>query len=450
MPGIGDRFGGLLLQHRNKAKFTLPQLAAAADIDEERLAALEAGQTVPDLSTLERLAAALRVNLRDLLPIERDTERGIVYCSRKAFEDSCRLLQRGGKDYYTYRDIAGTRLMPHTQGVVLDALCSDEADVVQNKGHFQHGLTYILRGPLKGYWDKRGQRVSRVLETGDSYFARGYLPHTYRSLPPAPVARFLSFTFAGRLAGDAGLELASLGEHRLPAMIAPGAAEDKGVAYGVLLRRRRLDAAYGIADLASLSGLPEETVAALEAGRRPPTWEEVERLAAALCVNLRDLLPVLSDTDAGMRVLTMAEAQRTERLVGPPGRPFYRIRDMARTTEMPDMRGTVMRPLRPEGEGEEGADLYPSLHTHYFVTSGHCVFAWSFEGERHRLELGPEESVYIEPYLPRAFYRHPRGAPAEVLSFAYAGPLAGEGLQELDLFALEGGKRIVRETLQWG
>lgn len=450
MRGIGDRFGGLLLQHRNKAKFTLPQLAAAANIAEERLAALEAGQAVPELTTLERLAAVLRVNLRDLLPIERDTDRGIVYCSSKAFEASCRILERGGKNYYTYRDIAGTTLMPHTQGVVLETLCTEEADVVQNRGHFQHGLTYILRGPIKGYWDKRGQRVSRVLETGDSYFARGYLPHTYRSLPPAPIARFLSFTFAGHLAGDAGLELASLGEDRLPALITPAAAEDTGIAYGALLRRRRLDAAYGVTDLASLSGLPEETVAALEAGRRPPTWEEVERLAAALCVNLRDLLPVLSDTDAGMRVLTMAEAHRTERLFGPPGRPFYRIRDMARTTEMPDMRGTVIRPLRPEGEGEEGADLCPSLHTHYFVAAGQCVFTWAYRGERHRLELGPEDSLYIEPYLPRAFYRQPREEAAEILSFSYAGSLAGEALQALNLFGLEGAKRIVRETLQWG
>ena len=450
MRGIGNRFGGLLLQHRNKAKLTLAQLGATADIAEERLAALEAGREVPDLITLERLAAALRVNLRDLLPIERDTDRGIVYCSSKAFEDSCRILQRGGKDYYTYRDIAGTTLMPHTQGVVLDALCTDEADVVQNKGHFQHGLSYILRGPIKGYWDKRGQRVSRVLETGDSYFARGFLPHTYRSLSGETVARFLSFTFAGHLAGDAGLELASLGDDRLPAMIAERAAEDKGVAHGVLLRRRRLDAAYDITDLASLSGLPEETVAALEKGRRLPTWEEVERLAAALCVNPRDLLSVVSDTDAGMRVLTLADAQRTERLFGPSRHPCYRIRDMARSTEVPDMRGMVIQPLRPETDADEAAELCPSLHTHYFVPVGQCVFTWAHGGERHRLELGPEDSLYIEPHLPRAFYQQPREDPAEILSFSYAGPLAGEALQELNLFGLEGAKRIARETLQWG
>ncbi len=450
MRGIGDRFGGLLLQHRNKAKFTLLQLASAADIAEERLAALEAGREVPDLITLERLAAALRVNLRDLLPIDKDTEHGIVYCSSTAFEQSCRILQRGGKDYYTYRDIAGTTLMPHTQGVVLDALCTDEADVVQNKGHFQHGLTYILRGPIKGYWDKRGQRVSRVLETGDSYFARGFLPHTYRSLSRESIARFLSFTFAGRLAGDAGLELASLGEDRLPALITPAAAEDKGIAYGALLRRRRLDAAYAIRDLASLSGLPEETVTALEKGDRPPTWEEVEQLAAALCVNPRDLMPVLSDTDAGMRILTMAEAKHTERLLGPSDRPFYRIRDMARSTEMPDMRGLVIDPLRPEAGADEEGDLCPSLHTHYFVAAGHCVFTWAHAGERHRIHLGPEDSLYIEPHLPRAFYRQPREEPAEVLSFSYAGSLAGEALQELNLFSLEGARRIAHETLQWG
>jgi len=63
---LNARFGSNLKSYRGKASFTQSQLAEAVDLSLRYLQELEAGQKVPSLLTVVRLAKALKISIGDL------------------------------------------------------------------------------------------------------------------------------------------------------------------------------------------------------------------------------------------------------------------------------------------------------------------------------------------------------------------------------------------------
>ncbi|MET3667945.1 helix-turn-helix transcriptional regulator [Caulobacter sp. 1776] len=68
------KLGGGIRARREAAGWTLAALARAAALDEEALAAIEAGRRDPDYLTLTRLARALGVSVGALLAAMEDGE----------------------------------------------------------------------------------------------------------------------------------------------------------------------------------------------------------------------------------------------------------------------------------------------------------------------------------------------------------------------------------------
>lgn len=66
--GIGERIKFL----RQKRQFTLAKLAEKSDLSASHLSQIERGKTSPSLMTLNSIAQALEINLRDLFESEQD------------------------------------------------------------------------------------------------------------------------------------------------------------------------------------------------------------------------------------------------------------------------------------------------------------------------------------------------------------------------------------------
>jgi transcriptional regulator with XRE-family HTH domain len=70
---IGVATGRIIRQLREDRRLTQADLAKQADVARITLLRIEGGSQDPTLSTLARLARALRVSVRDLLPPEKGT-----------------------------------------------------------------------------------------------------------------------------------------------------------------------------------------------------------------------------------------------------------------------------------------------------------------------------------------------------------------------------------------
>jgi transcriptional regulator with XRE-family HTH domain len=115
------------------------------------------------------------------------------------------------------------------------------------------------------------------------------------------------------------------------------------VEIGTFLRDRRVETGLTQVDLATRSGLSQAMVSAVEAGRRRPSLDVVERLLAGLGLQLRlDVEPLAADLDEALdESLGMPPDQRLDR----PG--------LAGSALL-----TKLAPLRPVVEGLAGAALH--------------------------------------------------------------------------------------------
>lgn len=63
-----SKYGEIIRQFRKQKDWSQEELAEAAGVDPKTIIQIEGGKRNPTLGTLQRIANALKVSLRDLIP----------------------------------------------------------------------------------------------------------------------------------------------------------------------------------------------------------------------------------------------------------------------------------------------------------------------------------------------------------------------------------------------
>ena len=92
MSDLAKRLGRRIYDFRKQSGLTQAALAEKAKISNEFMSAVERGAKLPSLQVLERIAAGLRVDLKDLFNFDRTAYRKLEPLSRE-IRDVASLLQ---------------------------------------------------------------------------------------------------------------------------------------------------------------------------------------------------------------------------------------------------------------------------------------------------------------------------------------------------------------------
>ena len=211
-------YGALIHAWRNEIKYPIPMVSEDTGISVERLKELEAGYAKPTWEELEKLAKEFYVGVRDLLPVEKDLDRGMKFLRRK---DARPVEQkRDGRLQYTYWAGCMTPVLPNFKPVELLLHLNKKEDVVMNRGHFFHQYTQVLHGgPVAYLWEWEGQVHEDVFTEGDSWMIPGFVPHAFYSPEPENLGRILAITYGQHLTGDAQRELSLIGKKNIARII---------------------------------------------------------------------------------------------------------------------------------------------------------------------------------------------------------------------------------------
>ncbi|WP_206795406.1 hypothetical protein [Amycolatopsis sp. MtRt-6] len=395
----------------------------------------------------EELARAVRtwpVNERDFFPVHDDAPAGVRVMRAAESAATSRVLRRGGRDYYEYRDTAMSRVsMFRPEWIRMIQPVGDNdpenPDVEWNNGHFLNQFTYFV-GSVNYYYEWEGVRHCVPMETGDSVSGLPYAPHSFAARNGEP-ALILALTYGGRLLGDAQHELSALGpdlaaEYALDSADFPHAA-------AALLRTHLDNACVPPAELARRSGLTAERLDELLSGDAEASEAELAVLAGALRVNVRDLLPVVPDETDGVRIVRAADARAWS--YPDDRRPDYRVTELAGTLVCPNSRG-----LRIEVLGDGETALRAGLHTYLYNLGPEPVrFSWDHGGRTDRTELAAGDSAYLKPFVPHRFGVVTPGRPGTVLVLRIGGKVCGDALLEASAVGAEAVRRLVTDDEQW-
>jgi methylphosphonate synthase len=390
------------------------------------------------------------LNERDLLPLHDDVPDGVRICRLADSLASERVLQRGGADYYSYRDTAMSRVSTfRPEHIRMLQVVSDNdprnSAVQWNDGHLLYQFTYFV-GPVNYYYSWQGVSYCVEMNTGDSVWGVPFAPHSFTSRDAGRDAYILALTYGGNLLGDSQRELAVLGPDTAAGLALPAAspAVSEPVAEARTLRALLQGRLLNPAEAARRTGLAASRIEQLCTGETPPSWNERHALAAGLGVSVRELLPRRTAVEHGVTVRHRADADQW--CLPDAAAAAYRLRRLADDPIHPDTASfeiTVVATDDPDPEL-----LRSHQHSYLYVLAGADVrLAWQHAGQTHNQLLQAGDSAYAVPGAGLSLATG--GEPATVLLLRIGGAVTSEVSYALGGFTERQLGRYLAEDQGW-
>ncbi|MBI4223728.1 MAG: hypothetical protein HY609_02240, partial [Deltaproteobacteria bacterium] len=437
-PTFLKRQGANFLSLINDLKRNRKAAAQDLQVSLETIEKIIAGESDIPPGLIQRATEVWPVNRRDFMIMEDDCPEGVLVMRGEASEKSSRIFTRGGADYYEYRDTAMSKVAPFRPEWILE-LCTVEdndpknSSLRWNNGHFMHQFTMFV-GPVNFYYIEENQKKVMVANTGDSMYITPFVPHTFATRQRQK-GLILALTYGNKLLGDVQQEMSSLGGDIPGQFLLETRSRD--AYFASLLQLQMAALSLSAEDLIVQTGLPADRVHRWIKGEAFPTPEEYGRLADRLNVNVYDLMPP-DAFDPGVIVSYLSHSK--------PRRYFNcQIRELASIRYLPYSKALLLDVL-------EKAETFPfkvPLHQYcYNFGDVSVTLRWDWKGQTREVEVGPNDSVYVKPFVPHSF--SPCAAkPASLLSLRIGGKGTGEPQRELSHIGKKNIQRIYQEYSLW-
>ncbi len=390
---------------------------------------------------IEKAVKIWPVNKRDFFVIEDDCPNGIKMMSAEDSEKSSRIMHRAEKPYYEYRDTAMSKVAPFRPEWILE-LCNvtdndpENKSVQWNNGHFMHQFTYFIGNVNFYYRDKNGKKQTAVMNTGDSMYITPFVPHTFATRSNSQTnGLILALTYGGKLTGEHQQELSTMSN--LGDKFALDFSSEN-LASASLLRYHREISTLSLNELSTRTGLSLESLQNFESGSTKPQIADLEKIALALTVNIRDLLP----NDKIEDKVIVKHHKDCKSWYYPENTQRYQFRELASTTALPFSKSFEVEIL---DSSTSELDLTSGLHQYiYNIGETPITLNWDINNEKNNKIINPNDSLYMKPFIPHNF----RGN-GKLLVLRIGGKIPGDSQRELSIVGKENAKRAISETILW-
>ena len=439
----GSNFLGILNDIKRRPEDAAEELGLSL----ETITSIIEGKSDLSYEIIERATKIWPVNKRDFFVIEDDCPVGIKLMTAQDSEKSKRVMERAGKPYYEYRDTAMSKIAPFRPEWIME-LCSvndndpENSKLQWNNGHFMHQFTYFIGNVNFYYRDESGKKCTAVMNTGDSMYITPFVPHTFATRGDGnsndishPKGLILALTYGGKLTGEPQQELSSLSGLGSEFALDFSSKENSGAS---LLVFHRESANFSINELSRRTSISIEDIEKFESGESIPTFSQYEKIASALTINIRDLIP--NDKIEDKVVIKNKNDEPT--WIYPHDTKSYEFRELASSTSLPFSKAFEISTLK---NNNEELDLKSGLHQYvYNIGTSSVTINWIIQGKKHNEEIQPGDSLYIKPFISHNFC-----GLGKLLVLRIGGKVAGESQRELSIVGKKNAERAISETMQW-
>ncbi len=434
----GKNFLGIL----NDIKRRPEDAAKELEVSIETIKLIIDGKMSLPHDLVEKAIKIWSVNSRDFYVIDDDCQIGVKIMRSEESKKTSRIMERAGKPYYEYRDTAMSKVAPFRPEWILE-LCTvvdndpENKDVQWNNGHFMHQFTYFIGAVNFYYRDSNGDKKVAIINTGDSMYITPFTPHTFTTRKGAKEnGLILALTYGGKLTGDIQQELSGISVE-----LGSNFALDFSTinsASAALLKHHREIANLSIGEISKRSNISIDDLNAFESGLRIPSFSELEKIAQALIVNIRDLMP--NDKIEDKVILKNHEDGRS--WFYPEDSKTYEFLDLASTTALPFSKSFEVCIF--DSDSQE-LDLESGSHQFvYNIGDSSISINWEYEKKKYCDSVNSGDSLYMKPFVKHNF----RGN-GKFLILRIGGKIAGDSQRELSVVGRKNAKRAISETMQW-
>ena len=382
------------------------------------------------------------INARDFYIIQDDCPIGVKIMRNEESQKSSRIMNRAGKPYYEYRDTVMSTVAPFRPEWILELCHVDDNEpthpnIQWNNGHFMHQFTYFIGDVNFYYRDSQGEKKIAVMNTGDSMYITPFTPHTFTTRSGAKEnGLILALTYGGKLTGDVQQELSGLSVE-----LGSNFALDfssKETASASLIKYHRNIANLSLEELSKRTSITIDELNNFENSSKIPSFSELERIAQALTINIRDLLP--NDKIEDKVIVKHHNEGRT--WFYPENTKIYEFRELASTTALSFSKAFEVQVLNSDNIE---LDLESGLHQYvYNIGNTPISLNWKFDDKKFNERINPGDSIYLKPFIKHNF----RGN-GKLLILRIGGKIVGDSQRELSVVGKKNAQRAISETMQW-
>ncbi len=434
----GQNFLGIL----NDIKRRPEDAANELGVPLEEINLIISGQKAASQEILEKAVKIWPVNARDFHIIQDDCPTGVKILTMNESEKSGRIMERAGKPYYEYRDTAMSSVAPFRPEWIMELCYVDNNDPQNpsaqwNNGHFMHQFTYFI-GEVNFYYKTLdGEKRTAIMNTGDSMYITPFVPHTFATRKGAKQnGLILALTYGNKLTGDIQQELSALST-TLGSEFALDFSNNEKTSSSLLKFNMEI-ANITLEELSRRTNIPTYDLDSFETGKQIPSNQDLEKIANALNVNTRDLMPNDKIED---RVI-IRHHEDGNKWYFPELTKAYRFVDLASTVTLPYSKAFEVEVLDSQNND---LDLKAGLHQYlYNVGDTMLTLNWEFDGKQFSKNINAGDSVYVKPFV-----RHNLRGKGKILILRIGGKIVGDSQRELSFVGRENTKRAIAETMQW-
>jgi len=433
----GSNFLGILNDIKRRPEDAAKELGVSL----ETITSIIEGKSDLTYEIVEQATKIWPVNKRDFFIIEDDCPDGIKLMTAEDSEKTKRIMHRAGNPYYEYRDTAMSKVAPFRPEWIMELCNVDDNDpenkaLQWNNGHFMHQFTYFI-GSVNFYFkDESGKKQTAVMNTGDSMYITPFIPHTFATRTDGESnGLILALTYGGKLTGEPQQELASLSNLGSEYALDFSSKENASAS---LLLSHRTSANISLEEMSKRTSISVDELEEFENGKNIPTFSQFEKIANALTINIRDLIP--NDVIEDKVIIKNKNDERT--WFFPENTKSYKFRELASSTSLPFSKAFE---INVQKSSNNTLDLKSSLHQ-YVYNLGTTVITinWKTTDKKSSKKIQPGDSLYIKPFVSHNF-----SGIGKLLVLRVGGKVAGESQRELSIIGKKNAERAIFETMQW-
>ena len=198
----------LIKFHRNNSSLTLDELSKRTNMDIEKLKDFENGK-IPTYSEYVILAECLNVNIRDLLPYDKISNKVIV----RLHKNTKKWFYPEDTKNYELVELANTNSLPHSKALEINVLNENDKTLDLKIGLHQYGYNISDTDVSISYESDDGLKAD-IIEPGDSFYMKPFVAHNFRGK-----GKLLILRISGKITGEPQRELSLIGKKNMQRVI---------------------------------------------------------------------------------------------------------------------------------------------------------------------------------------------------------------------------------------
>ena len=198
----------LIKFHRNNSSLTLDELSKRTNMDIEKLKDFENGK-IPTYSEYAILAECLNVNIRDLLPYDKISNKVIV----RLHKNTKKWFYPEDTKNYELVELANTNSLPHSKALEINVLNENDKTLDLKIGLHQYGYNIGDTDVSISYESDDGLKAD-IIKPGDSFYMKPFVAHNFRGK-----GKLLILRISGKITGEPQRELSLIGKKNMQRVI---------------------------------------------------------------------------------------------------------------------------------------------------------------------------------------------------------------------------------------